>query len=191
MLYRRVAAVLLRQPRPFCTDTAGVAGIEFALTGLLLAIGLLNAVDIGYYIFTRMEVENAAEAGAQAAWKTCYPTTAGSTLPATINCTALNTAITTAIQSTTLGTNVSLASGYPTEAYYCTNSSNALQNVGSISSTPPANCSAAGNATGLPGDYLQVEVTYSYHPLFNGLSVMNTLGISSITKTSWMRLDNG
>ena len=209
MLYRRVAAVLLRQPRPFCVDTGGVAGIEFALTGLLLAAGLMNAVDIGYYIFTRMEVENAAEAGAQAAWKNCNPQPPPpnsttplniNTLPATINCTALKSAITTAIQSTTLGTNVSLASGYPKEDYRCTDASDVLQPAGSISGSPPANCSAVGNASGLPGDYLQVQVSYPYQPLFNvWFDVMNTLvntpsispPISPITMTSWMRLDNG
>ncbi|MGH6795152.1 MAG: hypothetical protein ACREDH_08130 [Methylocella sp.] len=110
----------------------------------------------------------------------------------------MNNAITAAIQSTTLGTGVSLVSGYPTEGDYCLNASNVLQCVGSLSSPPPAgcsatgqqqNCSAAGNAAATPSDYIQVQVTYPYQPLFPGLSVMGTLGITSITKTTLMRMD--
>ena len=55
----------------FGADARGLAGIEFAITGLMLVAGVLNAVDAGYYIYLRMEVENAAEAGAQAAWNIC------------------------------------------------------------------------------------------------------------------------
>ena len=96
-------------------------------------------------------------------------------------------AITAAIQSMSLGTGVTLASGYPQEGYYCVNTSGALQVVGSLSSKP-ANCSAAGNPGLTPGDYIQVAVTYNYTPLFANLTVMAALKVSSITVTSWMRL---
>jgi Flp pilus assembly protein TadG len=179
---------MLIQSRPilclFRRNTRGTAAIEFAGCAMFLVMGLLNAVDLGYYEYRRMEVENAAEVGAQTAWKTCYDPT--SMLPATQNCPGLNTAITTAIQSTSLGTAVSLASGYPAEAYYCVNSSNALQSVGSLSNKP-TDCSAAGNPNASPGDYIQVGVTCSYAPLF-GATVMSVWGITSISMTSWMRL---
>jgi Flp pilus assembly protein TadG len=165
-------------------DMQGTAAIEFALAGMLLVVGLLNAVDFSYYMYHRMQVENAAQAGAQAAWKTCNQTTM---LPATQNCPGLTAAITTAIQSTSLGTSVRLASGYPSEGYYCANASNQLQSVGSISDEP-ADCSAAGNSNTSPGDYIQVQATYKYAPLF-GISVMSGSGITSINKTSWMRLN--
>ena len=42
--------------RLFGADARGVAGIEFGITGILLVIGLLNAVDVGYYAYQRMEV---------------------------------------------------------------------------------------------------------------------------------------
>jgi Flp pilus assembly protein TadG len=155
--------------RLFRRDARGTAAIEFAGSALFLVVGLLNAVDLGYYEYRRMEVENAAQVGAQQ------------------HCAGLNAAITTAIQSTSLGTAVSLASGYPTEGYYCVNASNALQSVGSLSSKP-ADCSAVGNASTTPGDYIQVEVTFTYAPLFNGLTVMSASGITSISMTSWMRL---
>jgi uncharacterized membrane protein len=168
----------------FIRDTGGAAAVEFAAAATLLVIGLLNSVDLGYYMYQRMEVENAAQVGAQVAWKTCPDPT--SMLPATVNCAGLNDAITNAIQATSLGTAVSLMSGYPAEGYYCVGSSGSLQSVGSLSNKP-ANCSAAGNANASPGDYIQVGVTYKYAPLFPG-TVMSVWGITSITNTSWMRL---
>jgi Flp pilus assembly protein TadG len=170
--------------RAIPSDTRGVAAVEFALCASMLALGLLNAVDVGYYGYKRMEVESAAQVGAQVAWKTCN---SSSLLPATQNCAGLSSAITTAIQSTSLGTAINLASGSPTEGYYCVNSANKLQLVGSLSSKP-ATCSTAGNPSAAPGDYIQVEVIYNYTSLFPGITVISALGIRSISKMSWMRL---
>jgi Flp pilus assembly protein TadG len=177
--------LLCKSIAEFRRDGRGTAAIDFAAGGLLLTLGVLNAVDMGFYEYKRMEVEHAAQAAAQAAWKTCNDTS--SMLPATQNCSGLNSAITTAAQSTSLGANVSVASGYPTEGYYCVNSSGALQSVGSLSNKP-ASCSSAGNASASPGDYIQIGVTYSYAPMFPGLSIMSAWGVTSITVTSWMRL---
>src|SRR5205807_7003870 len=165
-----------RKGRALRGETRATAAIEFAGAASLLSVGLLNAVDVGYYMYQRMQVENAAQVGAQAAWKTCTQ----SMLPATQNCAGLNTAIAAAVHSTSLGTAVGLAAGYPAEGYYCANASNALQSVGSLSNRP-TDCSAAGNANASPGDYLQVRVSYSYAPLFPGITVMSAIGISSIT----------
>ena len=156
MVYTRTMASVSKRLRLFGAAARGVAGIEFAIIGPLLALGLVNAVDVGYYAYQRMEVENAAEVGAQAAWKNCNNLNT-ILLPATVNCqppntaTTLNATITTAIQSTSLGTAVTLASGYPTEGYYCVNSSNALIFQGRVTS-PPTACSSGVS----PGDYLQV-----------------------------------
>jgi Flp pilus assembly protein TadG len=192
MVLARMTASVSKRLRQFGAAVRGVAGVELALTAPLLAIGLLNAVDVGYYAYQRMEVENAAEMGAQAAWNTCNDVPAnykGTTnLPATQNCAALNATITTAIHSTSLGTAVTLASGYPKEGYYCVDSSNALQPYpdGSSVSGPPTPCSSGVT----PGDYLRVGVTYPYQSLFPGLiSVMSASGVTSIGKTSWMRMD--
>lgn len=175
---------LRRNRRAFGHDRRGTAAVEFALAATLLIVGLLNAVDFGYYMYQRMEVENAAEAGAQAAWKTCSDQS--TMLPATDNCANLKTAITAAIQNTSLGTAITLTSGSPTEGYYCVNASNMLQAVGSLAAKP-TDCSAAGNASVSPGDYILVSVTCKYAPLF-GLSLMTATGITSINMTTWMRL---
>jgi Flp pilus assembly protein TadG len=187
----RTPASVSKKLRLFGADARGVAGIEFGLIGLALIPVVLNAVDVGYYAYQRMEVENAAEVGAQEAWKFCHNAN-GDMLPATdpTKCPGLNTAITTAIQSTTLGPAVTLASGTgainpnPGEGYYCVNASNALILQGSGSS-PPTTCS-----TGVaPGDYIQVQVTYPYQSLFPGLiSVMSGWSGIPITETSWMRV---
>ena len=169
----------------FGQDAHGVAAVEFAIAATLIMVGILNAVDVGIYEYRRMEVENAAQVGAQAAWKACYNTS--TMLPATTKCAGLNDAITAAIRSTSLGAAVAVTSGYPTEGYYCVNTSGALQSVGDLSNKP-ANCSDAGNSSVSPGDYLQVSVSIAYAPLFSNLTVMGASGISSISMTSWMRL---
>jgi len=168
----------------FGLDARGTAAIEFAGSAMLLVLGVLNATDLSNYALKRMDVENAAQIGAQAAWKICSNS---SMLPATQNCAGLNAAITSAIQSTSLGTSVSLASGYPTEGYYCVNSSGALQAVGSLANKP-TDCSAVGSANTSPGDYIHVQVTYSYKPLF-AISVMGASGVNSISMMTWMRLE--
>jgi Flp pilus assembly protein TadG len=185
MATMRMTSGVLRAFRLFGSDSRGLAGIDFALTALLLALGLLNAVDAGYYAYRRMEVENAADAGAQAAWKLCSDQS--SMLPATQNCSGLTTTITSAIHGTSLAAAVSLASGSPTEGYYCVNSSNNTLQFVSGPSSRPSSCGPAGTASAPPADYLQ-QVTHPYQSLFPGLSVMGALGITSITKTSWMRM---
>ena len=169
----------------FRDDARGAAAVEFALVALFLVGGLINAAEVGRYEYQLLQVENAAEVGAQTAWTVCNnPATM---VPATTNCSSLNAALTTAIQSTNLGAAVTLASGYPAEGYYCINTStNALQLVGGVTSKP-ANCSAAGNASIGPGDYIQVGVSFTYTPLFTGMTVMGSSS-QSIFRTSWMRL---
>ena len=88
----------------------------------------------------KMEMANAVNSATLAAWNACDT----KHLPAKTNCTGLTSAITTGLQTTSLGTSVTLASGYPTEGYYCVNSSGVLTNVANYSATPPATCSGAG-----------------------------------------------
>jgi Flp pilus assembly protein TadG len=169
----------------FSRDDRGAAAIEFAAVAMILVTILGNAVDFGVYEYRTMQVQEAAQVGAQSAWSVCN---SPDKLPATQNCSGLNAAVTTAIQSTSLGTRAALATGYPAEGYYCVNASGMLQSVGSLSSKP-SDCSAAGNANASPGDYVQIEVTTAYSPIFPGFSVVGLWGASSISATSWMRLE--
>jgi Flp pilus assembly protein TadG len=167
--------------RAFGRDERGLAAIEFALIAGTLSVALLNAVDVGVYAFKKMEVENASQMGAQAAWKTCD----SSHLPATTACTGLSTAVTQAVQATSLGTNVTVASGYPSEGYYCVNSSGALVYVAAVSSKP-SSCSSVGGASA-PADYILIQSTYTYAPIFPGITVASAFA-TTITKTTYMRL---
>ena len=165
------------------SDERGVAAIEFAFFATLLSLGFLNTADVGIYIYKRMELENAAQTAAEWVLTNCSP----NSLPATTQCTNLTTSITNALQATSLGTQVTLASGSPAEGYYCVNSSNALQYVSTVSS-PPANCTAAGMPSLQPADYIQITAQYAYAPLFPGITVASAF-TTPITKTSLMRLD--
>jgi hypothetical protein len=120
--------------------------------------------------------------GAQAAFKLC----AGGNPPALTNCTGLSTAVTTAAQSTSLGTGVTVASGYPGEEFYCV-SGTTLQSIGT-SPPSPYNCSTATppNASAPPGDYIVVNVNYSYTPTFSGLSLASA---HTLTATAMQRVD--
>jgi Flp pilus assembly protein TadG len=139
--------------------------IEFALIAPILVVLIMNILDFASLIWDQMEVDYSAQMGAQAAYKACST----GAMPATSNCTNLDTQVTTAIQSTSLSTGVTLATGSPSETYYCV-SGTTLESVATYPSSPPADCSAYGSASA-PGDYIEVNVTYSYSPTFAGLSL--------------------
>ena len=163
-------------------DRRGIAAIEFAVFAGLISIGMLNVTDIAVYIFQRMQVEYATQAGAQAAWHACDI----NHLPATNNCSGLNTAVQNAVQSTSLGTRVTLQSGSPSEGYYCVNSSNALQYVSDVNHKP-TDCSSVGSPGLQPGDYIQIATTFSYAPMSPGITITGTFA-TPITRTALMRL---
>jgi Flp pilus assembly protein TadG len=155
--------------------TTGNAAIEFALVAPILVLLLLNSVDLSFLIWAKMEVENAAQMGAQAAYVTC----SSGPLPATTNCANLNSAITTAIHGTSLSTGVSQAGGSPNENYGCPSGAS-LVSVGTYSSPPnPFDCSSVGNPNDNPGDYVIIGVTYSYTPVFPGLSIISSQTLAS------------
>jgi Flp pilus assembly protein TadG len=153
--------------------------IEFAFVAPILVVLIMNILDFSSLIWDQMEVDYSAQMGAQAAYKTCST----GTLPATSKCSGLNTAVTTATQSTSLGTRVALATGSPSEIYYCV-SGTTLQSVATYPSSPPADCSAYGSPS-RPGDYIEVDVTYSYSPTFAGLSLASA---QTLTGKSMERL---
>jgi len=181
----RVKRQLARHVTALKSDQQGTSAIEFSFFAALLSFAALNLTDISIYVYQRMQLENAAQIGAQAVWKACDPFKGY--LPATTNCPGMTTTLTSAVQSTSLGTSVSIQSGYPAEGYYCVNSSGSLQYVSAISSKP-ADCSAVGMATLQPADYIQIQTTYSYAPLFPGITVAGLFS-TPITKTTMIRLN--
>ena len=162
------------------------SALEFAIFAGILSFGLLNTADISIYIYKRMQVENATEMAAQAAWKACDPSKGY--LPATLSCPDLTTAITQAAQSTTLGDQVTIATGSPQEGFYCLNDAGTLQLVANATLNPPADCSSTGLVGQAPGDYIKVTTSFSYAPLFPGVTVAGVFP-TPIMKTSMMRLN--
>jgi Flp pilus assembly protein TadG len=180
-----LALELAGRIRAMPADQRGVAAVEFGIFVPLLFLALANVVDVTIYLYQRMQVQNATEVAAQAAWKTCDLTV----LPPTTDCSTLAasvTAVQNALGSTSLGTAVTLVSGSPTVGYYCVNSSNALQYVSAISSKP-ADCTAAGTPSLKPGYYIQVQTTFTYAPIFPGMSISGTFP-APINGASLMRL---
>ena len=181
------------QRRGLWRENRGSAAVEFVLWLTVLVVPLLNAVDLGIYVFQKMQVQMAAQAGAHAVWHACDKS---ATLPAVANCNGVLSAITTAAQSTSLGNKVTVATGSPSEGYYCVNSSGALTLVGAagkIGSAPtkptPFNCAAQiTGSTTAPADYVQVTVSYAYKPVFDKVSLATML-TTPITKTAWMRMN--
>ena len=173
--------ILFRLGR-FLTEEDGNVVIEFALVAPVLVVLIVNILDFSSLIWDQMEVDYSAQTGGQAGYKECSTRT----LPAksATNCPNLDTKVTTAIQSTSLGTGVTSATGSPSEIYYCV-SGTTLQSVATYPSSPPANCSAYGNASVAPGDYLVVNVNYSYSPTFGGLSLVSA---RTLTAQSMERL---
>lgn len=194
----------LQSPKRLAGDERGAAAAEFALWVALLVPVLASGTDLGLYVFTRMQVAEAAQVAAQTAWQTCSWVMAPGNLPAAGPCASsqsLVSKLNTALQSTGLGTNVTLAKSY--EGYYCVNDSDALQMVGTQGVIPPSGaataptgsgstCSADGAAftgnSAAPGDYVQINVTYTYTPLFGAASIVALLP-KTITETAWTRLN--
>lgn len=183
----------VRGRRGLWRDDSGAAAAEFVLWLSLLTLPLINAVDLGVYVFKKMQVETAAQAGSHAVWRFCDTS---AKLPAVSKCTGVAATIQAAVQSTSLGATITVASGSPVEGYYCLNSSGALTLVGTAGTlgsapTRPSPFTCAGQFSGsttAPGDYVQVTVSYPYEPIFSQASLASLL-TTPITKTAWMRLN--
>ncbi len=173
---------ILKQLDRLRHDDRGLAGIEMAIGLVVLTMIALNGVELAQWFYARMEVASAAQMATQNAWKACDT----KHLPATTNCSGLNTAIANSLAATKLGGSIQLATGSPTENYYCVNSSGQLTAVGSLSSKP-ADCSSVGDSTHSPGDYITVAVTMNYAPIFSGITVGRYLP-ATITSSNMMRL---
>jgi hypothetical protein len=87
-----------------------------------------------------------------------------------------------------LGTNVTWA--LAGEGYYCILPGGSLVLAAAATATPPSDCSKnsiGGQASDVPGDYIQITASYAYSPIITGVSVVSLL-TTPITRTAWMRL---
>jgi len=144
----------------------------------------LNLTDLSVYIYTKMQVDLAAQEAVGAARSLCYT---AAQLPATINCgSSLQPTMLSAARKTSLGTKITL--GMPTEKFYCANSSSTLVAVKDADKKPPATCKdTITGSTAKPGDYISVTASYTFTPVFPGASVAAYMP-ATIQRTAWMRL---
>ena len=159
-----------------------------------LTVPILNAADLGMYAYDYMELNHAAQTGAQAAFKLCNPAM-GNYLPAATKCPNVLSTVTTAAQSTSLGSKVIIGT-FSQEGNFCQNGSS-LHLVGTSGTLSPALAPVAPSPNDCttidpsmsyaPSDYVEVIVRYTYTPVFGGVSIGSLLP-SPIKQTAWMRL---
>lgn len=167
--------------RRFGGDTRAMAAAEMALVFPVVGFITVNVVDLGTYMYSKMQVDIAAQQAAGTVRSLC-------TNPSAANCgSTYLTQMQSAAQQTTLGTAVNLV-GSPTESYYCANASGTLVLVATPPSTPPTTCAATvSGSTSRPGSYIGTTTTYTYAAVFPGFSVASYLS-TPIQSTAWIRL---
>lgn len=170
--------------RRFLRDTSGVAAAEMVLVLPGFALIMLNVFDLGVYLYTRMQVDLAAQEAVGAARVLCNT---AAELPAKTNCGGtLDSTMLAAARSTSLGNTVSL--GTSSEAWFCATSGGVLNQVAALGATVPSDCSATvTGSTVKPGDYISVSASYTFAPIFPQVSVAAAMP-STITRTAWIRL---
>lgn len=172
--------------RRFVRDCSGAAASEFALVLPLLAVIFLNVADFGIYLYSKMQVDLAAQEAVGAARVLCDESTVDKGLPATLNCTDLTTTMEAAAETTSLGSNVTLSG--TNEAWYCSDDTGTLDEVAAANGTAPADCSGTlAGSTAAPGIYISTTASMPFTPVFPGVSIAAVLP-ASITGTAWMRL---
>lgn len=173
--------------RQFLHDNRAAAAAEMALVLPAIAFIFLNVADLSIYMYTKMQVDLAAQEAVGAARVLCDT---AAELPATTpgNCPTLVDTMRSAAQSTSLGTGVTL--GTASEAWYCSTEGAAprLEIAAPITDPRPADCSAeVPGSTAKPGEYISVTASYAFAPIFPGASVAAVLP-NIIEREAWMLL---
>lgn len=160
----KVGASLWRRLRAMHQEQTGQALIECALSGTLLAVLLLSAVEFGRMAYAAIEVANAARAAAQygAMNGGAFLTTDSSGLDSVG---MLNAA---QMDAGNLGTSVTFSSGYPTYSCYC-----------SLSTDTTASCTVPATPSGCTASHIivnvQVQTQATYNPLIHVPGFGNTI----------------
>lgn len=183
-------STLTARVQAFVQSEDGGPAAEFALFATILAPLILNFIDMGWYVYQRMQTENVGQAAAQAAWATC------TTVPATATaCPRLENAVNSALAGSTLakdGANGVSWTNSPQAispqktvwqdmGYYCPDGSNVL--VKQSGSTVP--CATTKQN---PGYYTKISISYPFKPIFPGATIASLLA-TPLTRDTWIRLD--
>lgn len=174
--------------RSFLRDCRGAIAAETALVSGFLVVLIAQVLDFGWFAYCSVQVRMAAQAAAAESAVVC---TQDFMLPATVNCgSGLKSKMQTAANEVSIGGAITIADADLKEAYYCPDpdSNNALVKVGEVTDDPkPADCTAVGSPKDTPGDFVHVTVTYTFTPLFPGLSAISYSG-NTMKSEGWMRV---
>ena len=137
-------------------DTSGAAAIEFGIMIPLLSLMVVSVTDIGLAVYRKMQVENAAQAGAQYAIARGFDTT------------GISNAVTGA-------TNSSVISASPAPIQFC----------GCPTSTglSAMSCGAVCSSGAVAGTYATVSAQATYQTLFNYQIVANSYTFNAQSTT--------
>jgi Flp pilus assembly protein TadG len=142
--------VMRQAIRRFLVGDDGIAGaalIEFTVFAPLLVVMSIYTMDFGLAFYTKMQVQNAAQAGVD--W-------------AIANHVFNNAGIRAAATNATNNTNINVSSGYPIEQCGCPSSPSSM-GVNFAIYTPGTSCSSCGSLVG--GLYVTVQTQATYNTL--------------------------
>ena len=162
----------MKSATTWAREERGAAAVEFTAWMVIILWPLLNVVDLGLYVYQKMQVNNAGQAAVAQVFNNCGQTTVS---PILTNCssTKVTNGANSGAYSTTLGNSVTVA--YKTECVGGT-----LKTGGD----PSVTACPSGMST---GDYIGVTVSYTYQPLFRNVTVTSILN-SSMGSIAWMRM---
>ncbi|GGB86130.1 hypothetical protein GCM10011494_00510 [Novosphingobium endophyticum] len=164
-------------------DRSGAVAAETALVSGFLALLIVQVLDFGWFVYCSVQVRMAAQAAVARAATACSEDTL---LPATVNCGAdLKAKMEAAANEVSIGGTITISE--PDEGYFCHDpgDNNALVEVGDLS-TKPADCTPY-SATAIPADFVYVTATYTFNPIFPGVSAISYMG-GAMTADGWMRV---
>ena len=173
----RCAVSLVR----FIRDCSGAIAAETALVVGFLVVLIGQVLDFGWFVYCSVQMKMAAQAAAAEAAVVCSE---AEDLPALDNCEptgkTLKEAMEEAANRVSIGGTITIADEDLKEGYYCSNG-DALAVV-----TTPDSCSPYSD-TEKPGDYVRVTVSYTFTPLFPGLSAIS-YSADAMKAEGWMRV---
>jgi Flp pilus assembly protein TadG len=149
---RRLLDSLTGHVRAAVSDRRGVAAVEFGIMIPLLSLMAVSVTDIGLALYRKMQVEDAAQAGAQYAIARGFDTT------------GISSAVTSATNSTAI-----TASPGPVQFCGCPTSTG----VSAVS------CGAICTGGAQAGTYATVSAQATYHTLINYQIVAATYSYSA------------
>ncbi len=154
----------------------GVAAIEFAAIGGLLVLLMIPTVDFGMGFYRKMEVQNAAQAGAQSAMQ--YAMQCAATNACIFDPTNIQNAVVNATGATS-SSNFSGITASPTPTQFCgCPTGTSISDLGTL---PPctATCPDGSNS----GTYVSVSAQGTYYTLLSYPSLISSSFAFTATST--------